>query len=78
MQWSNLPRPFIAFLAIWTLWSIWTSFQPVLTSSQLATLFLFLPLSALLLAFSLFDDEDDDDFGGGIMQPILQKARPQI
>ncbi len=75
MQRSNLTICFIAFVAIWSLWSVWTSIEPVLTLEQLGFLFLGLPISALLLAFSLFDDTDDDDFGGGIMQPLLQRTK---
>ena len=69
---SNLNLSFAAFLAIWCVWSIWSALEPVLNGAQLAVLFLFLPVSLLLLALSFFDDEDDDDFGGGIMQPIAQ------
>ena len=75
MRPRNLTTSFIAFALIWAVWSIWISLEPVLSGAQIAALFLFLPLSALLLAFSFFDDEDDDDFGGGIMQPILQRAK---
>ncbi len=75
MQRINLGIAFIAFISIWSMWTIWTAFEPVLNSEQLSVLFIFLPFSALLLAFSLFDDEDDDDFGGGIMTPILQNSK---
>ena len=76
MQRSNLTISFVAFVAIWSIWSIWSALEPVLNSAQLAVLFLFLPLSVLLLAFSFLDDEDDDDFRGGRMQPIFQRAKP--
>ncbi len=72
MNRSNLTISFVTFLVIWSFWLIWTALEPVLSSEQLAILFLFLPISALLLAFSFLDDKDDDDFGGGIMQPVMQ------
>ncbi len=75
MNRSNLTISFLVFVVIWSFWLIWTALEPVLTSSQLAILFLLLPISSLLLAFSFFDDEDDDDFGGGIMQPVLSRSR---
>mgnify|MGYP001234078744 CR=1 FL=1 len=65
---------FLAFVALWSIWSIWTSLQPVLGGLQLSALFLFLPISLLLLAFSFFDDNDDDG-GGGTLQPIYQPIK---
>ena len=75
MQPSNRLISFWAFTAIWSVWLIWGALQPVLSTAQLAVVFLFLPLSLLLLAFSFFDDEDDDDQGGGILQPVLRRVR---
>ena len=75
MQRYNLLICFFVFVVIWSIWSVWTAYQPLLTTDQLSFLFLCLPVSALLLAFSFFDDEDDDDFGGGIMQPVLQRNK---
>ena len=73
---SNLTFCFLAFVAIWSVWSIWASLQPVLGGLQLSVLFLFLPLSLLLLAFSFFDDnEDDDEGGGGTLQPVFQPIK---
>tara|TARA_Y100001968_G_C19067072_1_gene576510 strand:+ start:175 stop:363 length:189 start_codon:yes stop_codon:yes gene_type:complete len=56
-------------MALWSIWSIWISLEPILGGLQLSVLFLFLPISLLLLAFSFFDD-DNDDGGGGNLQPI--------
>ncbi len=76
MQRSKLTAYLLTFLGIWSIWGTWNALEPVLSSEQISLLFLFLPISALLLALSFFDDTDDDDFGGGVMQPILQRAKP--
>ena len=66
---NNLSNSFLAFIAIWSVWSGWTLFQPVLGGLQLSALFLFLPVSLLLLAISFFENnEDDDDSDGAIFQ----------
>ena len=74
MPQSNLTISFIAFIAIWSIWSIWSFVQPVMTSAQVALLFPLLPASALLLAFSFFDNDDDDN-GDGLLQPIYNRTR---
>ena len=72
MHRSNLSRYLAIFIAIWSTWSIWNSIQPLLTIFQLTTVFLFLPISALLIAFSFLDDDkDDDDSDGGLLEPII-------
>ena len=76
MHRSALSRYLVIFMSIWATWSIWNGIQPLLSIYQLATLFLFLPFSVLLLAFSFIDDDkDDDDFGGGLMEPILIREK---
>tara|TARA_Y100001968_G_scaffold255478_1_gene241627 strand:+ start:455 stop:688 length:234 start_codon:yes stop_codon:yes gene_type:complete len=76
MNRSKVKIYFLVFLIIWAVWSIWNSLQPVLTPLQLSALFLFMPLSVLLLGFSLLDDnEDDDDGGGGMREPIFEINR---
>tara|TARA_B100000700_G_C14413755_1_gene564872 strand:+ start:10 stop:222 length:213 start_codon:yes stop_codon:yes gene_type:complete len=62
--------PVVTFVIIWSFWSIWTSFEPLYTSSQLAALFIFVPISALLLAFYFLYDKDDDDFQDKEMQTL--------
>ena len=75
MRQPNLPSCFIAFAIIWSTWSTWNTIEPFMSSEQLSAAFLFLPISALLIGFSLIDrDEDDDDFGGGLMQPVLNET----
>ena len=77
MQKSNLTTYLSIFIGIWAIWSVWDAIEPLLNFYQLATLFLFVPLSALLLAFSfLEEDKDDDDFGDGLLQPILLRKKP--
>ena len=76
MQQSNFLISFIAFVFIWLIWSIWIVIQPVLDSAQVALLLPLLSVSALLVAFSLIDNEDDGDGGGGILQPIYRRVRP--
>ena len=49
--------------------------QPVLSSDQLAALFPLLPISALLLGLSLFENEDDDDQSGGTLQPVYARVK---
>ncbi len=75
MPQSNFMRSFIVFTSLWTVWSMWNAVQPVLSSTQLALLFPFLPFSAILLAYSFFENDDDDDKDGGILQPIAQRVR---
>ena len=73
MQASNLKKYMFLFL---TIWSIWNLIEPLASIYQLTTLFILLPVSALLLAVSfLEDDNDDNDFGGGIMMPIIVSSR---
>ncbi len=61
------------FLAIWLIWSIWNLIQPNVGLNQLSALFIFLPFSALLLAYCLIsEDKDDDDYGNGLMQSARQ------
>jgi len=73
MQTSNLKKYICLFLTIWSLWDL---IEPLTNVNQLTTLFIFLPVSALLLGFSfLEDDNDDNDFGGGIMRPITVSNR---
>ena len=73
MQTSNLKKYIFLFLIIW---SIWDFIEPLASVNQLTSLFIFLPVSALLLGFSfLEDDNDDNDFGGGIMRPITVSNR---
>ena len=73
MQTSNLKKYIFLFLIIW---SIWDFIEPLTSVYKLTTLFIFLPVSALLLGFSfLEDDNDDNDFGGGIMRPITVSSR---
>ena len=76
MQTSNLKKYICLFLAIWSTWSIWDFIEPLTSLYQLTALFIFLPVSALLLGVSfLEDDNDDNDFGGGIMRPITVSNR---
>ena len=76
MQTSNLKKYICLFLTIWSIWSLWGLIEPLTNVNQLTTLFIFLPVSALLLGFSfLEDDNDDNDFGGGIMRPITVSNR---
>ena len=75
MPQSKLTLSFILFTSLWIVWSAWDAVQPVLSSGQLAALFPLLPVSALLLGLSFFDNKDDDDHSGGTLQPIYAKAR---
>ena len=75
MPQPNFMRSFIVFTSLWTVWSMWNAVQPVLSSTQLALLFPFLPFSVILLAYSFFENDDDDDKDGGILQPIAQRVR---
>ena len=77
MHRSNLTSYCLGLLAaIWTIWSCWDAITPYLDLYQLTSLFILFPISAVLLALSLIDqDKDDDDFGNGQMEPILIKNR---
>ena len=76
MNQSGISSYFIGILVLWSIWAGWNSIDPVLSGSQLIALFIFLPLSALLIAFAFVNrDKDDDDFGGGLMQPVLQRVK---
>ncbi len=76
MRKSSLVKFIALFVAIWSTWSIWDVLQPFIDIDQLAALFLFLPISALLVGISfLIDDEDDDDLGGGLMEPIWIRSK---
>ena len=76
MEKSNLKKYIFLFLTIWSIWSIWNAFEPLISIDQLTVLFIFLPISALLLGFCFLEgDNDDNDFGGGIMKPIMVRIR---
>ena len=66
---------FISFTVIFAVWLIWNSIQPFLSGAQIALLFPFIPISALLIALSFLDNEDDDDRDNGMLEPIYQRAR---
>jgi len=75
MPQSKINLYFILFTSLWIIWSVWDAMQPVLSSDQLAALFPLLPISALLLGLSLFENEDDDDQSGGTLQPIYARVK---
>ena len=76
MNQSGISTYFLGILILWIIWAGWNSLEPALNATQLTALFIFMPLSALLIAFAfLIRDKDDDDFGGGLMQPVFQRVR---
>ncbi len=73
---TKLTKYLLIFLGLWSVWCIWDATEPVINISQLGTLFILLPVSALMVAISFLDeDKDDDGFGGGLREPVVIKAK---